>query len=341
MSFLRDLLGVVIEEEMKLSPDQIRSIQNEISDLLGVDVEVDMVKQVGSDFVAYYTFFNENEDEIHRSIKFSGKLTGLGVDNFKRVDEAGRVFQVGKCLPPRGAPESPARAFDKPGTNRSVLRQMGKGKWIGIEFDVHADDGIETIIVHMMRDDIEPYVGPHPYYGISVVFKENGESYMLAASGDQVAERQIRRQKNEIFAAAKAALDDPTLPGVYDGLGGKDVKRGKGKLPFDVKDHKLSESIAANPSKLTFKMFLESMSDMSWAEDMAQDAKYNGPVDLKKGRNVPQDDADLMIQRLKLAGHRVRSSGSRTVLSHKSNPKVGMSFDFDSGDGEAEVTFWK
>ena len=142
----------------------------------------------------------------------------------------------------RGAPDDKARAFDKPGTDRSVLRGLqGKGKYIGLEF---ADED-EFISVIVVRDDMDLTYGSRKrdpndeYNGINVLFFPDGK--IDADTYDVQSKRQWIKDKDKIIAAAKAALKDENLPGQYDGLGGVSVKRGTDKLSFDVDDHVLRD----------------------------------------------------------------------------------------------------
>ncbi len=183
----------------------------------------------------------------------SGKLV-----SFKRrvssrcesIAEAGRTFTLhNPNIKPRGAPEEKARAFDKvhPRTgarpDRSYLKGYhggaaeGKGKYVALEY---ADEG-DFISVIVVRDDIEmtyhqPKKDPNDEYnGINVLFfpdgKIDGDTY------DVQSKRQWLKDKEKIVAVAKAALKDEDLPGQYDGLMGREVKRGKGKLSFDTDNH--------------------------------------------------------------------------------------------------------
>lgn len=153
----------------------------------------------------------------------------------------------------RGSPEpwERARAFDKvnPKTgarpDRSFLKGYhggganGKGKYFGLEY---ADEG-DFISVIVMRDDVEPTYGSKKkdpndeYNGINVLFFPDGK--IDADTYDVQSKRQWMKDKDKIIAAAKAALKDKDLPGQYDGLGGKEVKRGTGKLSFDTDNHVL------------------------------------------------------------------------------------------------------
>lgn len=254
-------------KDLDLTLSQNRSLEHEISDLLtrelgkDIDVEVTHVQDEGDAYKAFYSYEDlKTGKERQGSIYFTMSIRSDTIEDFeeKKFTNESRLSEKVFTLPDPGvkkggAPAEKARAFDKRGTNRSVLHQLGKGKWIGIEFTTEEnEDGEEEIQILMMRDDIEPYEGKHPYYGINVVFKRDGTVFGAAASGDPIASRQWSREKRAIVEAAKKALDDPSLPGMYDGMGGKSVKRGKGKLPFDVTDHKLKESV----THITFKEFL-------------------------------------------------------------------------------------
>ncbi len=256
MKRLQELLalheGIVQEGVLDLTPDQERAIANEIGDILGFDVEVSHVREYNGVYTASYTYFDKDENEIHKSMKFKGTLKDHTVENFKRLDEGvvtEKVHTLPNHFPKRGAPEpwERARAFDKvnPKTgarpDRSVLRQMekGKGKYFGLEY---ADEG-DFISVIVMRDDIEPTHGSKKkdpndeYMGINVLFFPDGK--IDADTYDLTSKRQWLKDKDKIVAAAKAALKDKDLPGQYDGLGGKEVKRGTGKLSFDTDNHVL------------------------------------------------------------------------------------------------------
>lgn len=153
----------------------------------------------------------------------------------------------------RGAPtgHNRARAFDKvnPKTgarpDRSFLkgyhgtRGTGQGKYFGLEY---ADEG-DFISVIVMRDDVEPTYSSKKkdpndeYNGINVLFFPDGK--IDANTYDVQSKRQWMKDKDKIVAVAKAALKDKDLPGPYDGLMGREVKRGTGKLSFDTDDHVL------------------------------------------------------------------------------------------------------
>lgn len=136
-----------------------------------------------------------------------------------------KVVQVGDKLPSRGKPEQKARAFDKPGEHdRSALKKR-KGQYHAIEM---TDEG-DSIQVLVMRDDIDH----GEYHGINVIFRPDHTVDFVAA--DHISREQLDADEGEIRRAAERGLDDPDTPGIYDGLGGKSHKRGKGKLSFDIK----------------------------------------------------------------------------------------------------------
>lgn len=79
--------AAVHESVLNLSGDQERAIQNEISDILGFDVEVTHVEMKDGVYTAFYTYFDKDENEKHKAMKFKGKLTDGSFENFKRVTE--------------------------------------------------------------------------------------------------------------------------------------------------------------------------------------------------------------------------------------------------------------
>lgn len=179
-----------------------------------------------------------DKDVVSRLKKILESSEKLSFKEF--LSEAGRVHVLKKSgIKPRGAPEDKARVFDQPGTDRSVLAKLGKGKYNAIEF---SDEG-DFIMVLVMRDDIEPtqYGSKRPkkdphenYYGVNVLFFPDGK--IDADLHDPRAKQQWKQDRDKIIATAKASLKDEDLPGIYHGLGGKSHLRGKGKLSFDIKD---------------------------------------------------------------------------------------------------------
>lgn len=136
-----------------------------------------------------------------------------------------KVVQVGDKFPPRGKPEKKARAFDKPGEHdRSALKKR-KGNYVAVEM---TDEG-DSIQVLVQRDDIDR----GDYHGINVIFRPDFTVDFLA--DDHISQEQLDADEGEIRRAAEKGLDDPDTPGIYDGLGGKSHKRGKGELSFPIK----------------------------------------------------------------------------------------------------------
>ena len=161
--------------------------------------------------------------------------------------EAGRVFSVGTPKSKVGAPADKARAFDKVhgGTgkrpNRSLLKKLEKenrqDKYYALEF---SDEG-EHIMCLVMKADVAMN---QSYYGVNVLFYPDGK--IDAATSDALGAKQWTKDKGEIVKVAKAALKDADLPGMYDGLSGRSVKRGTGKLSFDI-DARTNEAKGMRP----------------------------------------------------------------------------------------------
>jgi len=173
-----------------------------------------------------------------------GGFAGTKIVKGKAVYEAGRTFTIkNDNIKPRGAPEDKARAFDKvnPKTgarpDRSVLgpSATGNGKYVALEFA----DEVDFITVHVVRDDVElrdRAKDPNDNYeGIHVIFTPDG--MISVDTYDVTSKRQWLKDKDKIVAVAKAALKDEHLSGQYDGMMGREVKRGKHKLSFDTDNH--------------------------------------------------------------------------------------------------------
>ncbi len=73
------------------------------------------------------------------------------------------------------------------------------------------------------------------YEGIHVIFTPDG--MISGDTYDVTSKRQWLKDKDKIVAVAKAALKDEHLSGQYDGMMGREVKRGKHKLSFDTDNH--------------------------------------------------------------------------------------------------------
>lgn len=192
-------------------------------------------------------------------------------------------------IKPRGAPEVKARAFDKvhPRTgarpDRSYLKGYhggaaeGKGKYVALEY---ADEG-DFISVIVVRDDVEmtyhqPKKDPNDEYnGINVLFFPDGK--IDADTYDVQSKRQWLKDKDKIVAAAKAALKDKDLSGQYDGLMGREVKRGSGKLSFDTDNH-----VLRNDKKMSRHRSDEEMAEMR-ARRLEEAKKRSGPFGVKLG----------------------------------------------------------
>lgn len=164
----------------------------------------------------------------------------------------------------RGAPEDKARAFDKVNArtgkrpDRSVLSSTpNTGKYHAVEF---SDEG-DFIMVLVMGDGKEYSDGnkvgfgkDHEkdpwsiYYGVNVLFFPNGT--IDADFHDLTSKKQWSKDKDKIIKAAKDALKDKDLPGIYDGLGGKSNKRGADKLSFDVDSVNEAENKSLDGVKL-------------------------------------------------------------------------------------------
>lgn len=206
-----------------------------------------------------------------------------GKDGFEteRSDMTEAVHRLPGPSHKKGAPEpwERARAFDKvnPKTgarpDRSVLRNRDseKGKYYAIEFS----DEEDFIMVRVEGDGKEfsygksvPYGKDHEkdpwteYYGVNVLFFPDGT--IDAHTSDPTSKKQWAKDKDKIIKVAKDSLKDKDLPAMYDGLGGKSVKRGTGKLSFDPdskadrehSDYHGYHDKKTNEGKLSFKEFL-------------------------------------------------------------------------------------
>jgi hypothetical protein len=150
-------------------------------------------------------------------------------------------------IKPRGAPEDTARAFDRPGKDRSVLKKLDrKGYYDAVEF---SDEGDYIAVLVWGANNSKSSMSARPgdhhveYYGVNVLFYPDGK--IDASTSDKLAASQWKNDKAEIIKIAKASLKDEELPSIYHGLGGKSSKRGKGELSFTVKEN-----------MITFKQFL-------------------------------------------------------------------------------------
>jgi hypothetical protein len=189
------------------------------------------------------------------------------------------------AIKPKGAPEDKARAFDKvnPKTgarpNRSVLKKLAaenEKKFYVLEM---GDEG-EYIMVLVMQSGVD--YDPN-YYGVNVLFYPDGK--VDASTADKVADKQWANHKSEIIKVARAAMKDPESPMIYDGLGGKEVKRGTGKLSFDPdakSDYHGYEDKKTNEGKLTFKAFLlaeaKKIKEPGWYVCDHMDKPVSGPM---------------------------------------------------------------
>lgn len=147
----------------------------------------------------------------------------------------------------RGAPEEPARAFDKKNANRSVLKKLNDkaGVYYVIqgEADWHdwSDDANDELMkspnhlmIHVMGGNTEGAFDKGDYYGINVILPlkdtkfeldPNEEAYF--STGDPIADKQVKDFELAIVKAALDALKKDDVPGIYDGLGGVKSKVAK------------------------------------------------------------------------------------------------------------------
>ena len=240
------------------------------------------------------------------------------------------------AIKPRGAPEDKARAFDKvhPKTgarpDRSYLRGYhgggapGKtGKYFGLEY---ADEG-DFISVIVMRDDIEPTYhskkkDPNDEYnGVNVLFFPDGK--IDADTYDVQSKRQWLKDKDKIIAAAKAALKDKDLSGQYDGLMGREVKRGSGKLSFDTDNH-----VLRNDKKMNRHRSDEEIAEMR-AHRLAEAKKRSGPFGVKLG-GVSSEKPSFGFQD-RLNAEKVATSLKDAEIAFKRTSPFGL-FHFDFAD---------
>lgn len=127
----------------------------------------------------------------------------------KYIDEAGRVFQTGPSFSKRGAPDIPARAFDAPGRDRSVLPKPGTGKYVANGDGGDEGDYYQCLVT---RDDFEiykKYEDGEEYYGINVLFFKDGS--VSASCDDKFSKLQWLDDKAEIIKVAKNAIGRDAL----------------------------------------------------------------------------------------------------------------------------------
>lgn len=174
----------------------------------------------------------------------SGMLVSF---KYKKIKESKTFTLKNPGFKPRGAPEERARAFDpvnpKTGArpDRSVLKTADSNRKKGYTAHEFADEGdfISVIVGSNNREFTYGHKSDpnDEYHGINVIFfpdgKIDGDTY------DVTSKRQWMKDKHQIVAVAKAALKDKNLSGQYDGLMGREVKRGTGKLSFDVDNHQI------------------------------------------------------------------------------------------------------
>jgi chaperonin cofactor prefoldin len=189
-------------------------------------------------------------------------------------------------IPKRGKPEITARAFDKvnPKTgarpDRSTFK-LGKGDYHAVEY---SDEG-DFIMVSVHKDNVEST----QYWGVNVIFMPDG--HIEASCADKYADEQWHDDREKIIKAAKAGLKNSKLSGMYDGMQGVSVKRGKQKLSFDIKE------------ALTFKEFLLKEDAMvSVKTEFANAVKYAQQYFLQGDRSEAGDAKETM-KHLKIASH--------------------------------------
>lgn len=187
-----------------------------------------------------------------------------------KVDEAGRVFQVGLPAQKRGAPEpwERARAFDKKNTNRSVLKSIEKANSLDQRYsvtDISEDPDYTMVLV--VGGQTEPYLASgEEYYGVNVLFYPDGT--VKASTADSAADWQWKHHRNQIIAAAEKALK---RHGIKVGPVGPNTNEGK----------------------LTFKQFLEGKStkikEPGWYVVDHMDKPVDGPMQERGARELADE----------------------------------------------------
>lgn len=290
---------------MNLTPDQNRALEHAISDELSkegrdIDVEVTHVQDEGDCMKAFYVFEDpKTGKERHGSIYFTARILDYEVEDFqvKNFNESmvtEKVHVIGSPWPKRGAPSGPdrARAFDKVNArtgkrpDRSAMKNYNPsaGKYSAIEFS----DEEDFIMVLVMGDGKEFSYGNSKdpwtaYYGVNVLFFPDGK--IDADFSDPTSKKQWTKDKDKIIKVAKDSLKDKDLPGIYDGLGGRESKRGEGKLSFDPdakSDYHGYHDKKTNEGKMSFKAYL------LWEGEDEQYARFKGifgEVAKKLGKN--------------------------------------------------------
>lgn len=234
-------IGAVKELEILMAaPLTAKRAKRELYHIFGTDNLFDELGDDPSDDV--HDVRATVKRELKRNVKLidSGKFYGRKIDDdvltrLRKLTEARTHIIRNPDIKPRGAPEEPARAFDRPGKDRSVEKTLkAREYYTAVEF---ADEGDHVMVLVLSSSN------DRNYHGVNVLFYPDGT--VDASTGDKLAASQWKNDKSEIIKIAKAALKDETLPGIYHGLGDHSHLRGKGKLSFDIKE-----------SKITFKEFL-------------------------------------------------------------------------------------
>jgi hypothetical protein len=118
--------------------------------------------------------------------------------------EGSKVHQINVgAFKPRGAPEVKARAFDKAGSDRSVIPKIkSKIEYVSI---AHNDEG-EYVMSLVMSDD---KLDDKHYNGINVLFFRDGR--IEGTTSDRVSASQWRKDKDKIIKVAKSDLKKKEL----------------------------------------------------------------------------------------------------------------------------------
>ena len=160
------------------------------------------------------------------------------------LETPGRVHTIkNPNVKPRGAPEEPARAFDKPGTDRSVLAKLenkngefhvieGELEWLDFSDDANDElinpgtvNQIQIHVVSANSDKIKDYRGINVILQLKKTKLELDPDYQADLIGfDSVSKVQIKKWEHNIVKACLDAIKNDDIPGIYDGMGGKSHK---------------------------------------------------------------------------------------------------------------------
>jgi hypothetical protein len=206
---------------------------------------------------------NTGEDQDQYLMKVVAKVLELDTNklfkgDFKAVEDmvkaqlqeaAGRVHTIRKPgILPRGAPTEPARAFDKIGTNRSVIKKLndkasefyvlqGEVEWFDRndpKNDEFFNGFSNYMMIHVAGGGIDADK-ISDYYGINVILPLKATSFELDdkqeagfSTSDPIADKQLARFERTIVKTALDALKKDNIPGGMGGMGEHEYRAGGG-----------------------------------------------------------------------------------------------------------------